>query len=76
MTPTALSLAARLGDWRQRMCAGERINVSEQRAVLHMALRGQAGQLCEAVAFFRLEAGTAAQATQVASAPEPVRLVQ
>lgn len=37
-----LAHAARLGDWRQRMCAGERINVSEQRAVLHMALRGQA----------------------------------
>lgn len=38
-----LAHAARLGDWRQRMRAGERINVSEQRAVLHMALRGQAG---------------------------------
>lgn len=37
-----LAHAARLGDWRQRMRAGERINVSEQRAVLHMALRGQA----------------------------------
>ena len=28
-----LAHAARLGDWRQRMRAGERINVSEQRAV-------------------------------------------
>lgn len=48
----------------------------EQSAAASQTLRGQAGQLCEAVAFFRLEAGTAAQATQVASAPEPVRLVQ
>ena len=38
-----LADAAHLKDWRQRMRAGEAINVSEKRAVLHMALRGQAG---------------------------------
>ena len=32
-----LADAAHLKDWRQRMRAGEAINVSEKRAVLHMA---------------------------------------
>ncbi|MBC6403912.1 MAG: glucose-6-phosphate isomerase [Hyphomonadaceae bacterium] len=33
----------RLGDWRSRFFAGEKINISEDRAVLHPALRGVGG---------------------------------
>ena len=36
---TDLARAADVEGWRDRMFAGERINVSEQRAVLHPALR-------------------------------------
>jgi len=38
---TALARAARLDEWTQRMFGGERINASEDRAVLHVALRRQ-----------------------------------
>ena len=35
----ALAEAADVADWRERLFAGEKINVSEERAVLHPALR-------------------------------------
>ena len=34
-----LAETARLGEWRARLFAGEKINFSEQRAVMHPALR-------------------------------------
>lgn len=37
---TNLAKAVRLEDWRERMVRGEKINSTENRAVLHMALRG------------------------------------
>jgi glucose-6-phosphate isomerase len=40
---TALAREARLAEWTDRMFAGERINASEDRAVLHVALRRSAG---------------------------------
>jgi glucose-6-phosphate isomerase len=39
----ALARAADLEGWRARMLAGERINSTEDRAVLHVALRNRAG---------------------------------
>ena len=39
----ALAREAKVGEWAQRMFAGERINVSENRSVLHVALRRSAG---------------------------------
>ncbi|HEV7371794.1 glucose-6-phosphate isomerase [Arenibaculum sp.] len=50
ITPRTLSLLAglarqqRLEEWRDRMFAGERINVTEDRAVLHVALRNRSGR--------------------------------
>ncbi|MBL8385621.1 MAG: glucose-6-phosphate isomerase [Burkholderiales bacterium] len=38
---TALARARAVPQWRERMFAGEPINATEQRAVLHVALRGQ-----------------------------------
>ncbi len=38
-----LAKAAGLEDWRSRFFAGDKINTSEDRAVLHMALRGTGG---------------------------------
>ena len=35
----ALATEARVSDWTERMFAGERINISEGRSVLHVALR-------------------------------------
>ena len=42
---TLLSMAAKcdLEEWRAKLFAGERVNTSEDRAVLHMALRGVGG---------------------------------
>ena len=39
----SLAAACDLEDWRARLFAGDRVNVSENRAVLHMALRGIGG---------------------------------
>jgi glucose-6-phosphate isomerase len=39
-----LARQQRVEDWRDRMFAGERINVTEGRAVLHMALRNRSGR--------------------------------
>ena len=39
-----LARAARLEDWRARMFAGDRINVTENRAVLHVALRNRSNR--------------------------------
>lgn len=39
----ALAREARVSEWTERMFAGERINVSEGRSVLHVALRRSAG---------------------------------
>jgi glucose-6-phosphate isomerase len=39
----ALAEAADVAGWRARMAAGEAINTTEHRAVLHMALRGDLG---------------------------------
>lgn len=50
ITGRTLSLLAglarqqRLEEWRDRMFAGERINVTEDRAVLHVALRNRSGR--------------------------------
>ena len=38
---TALAEQARLGDWIERMFSGEKINFTENRAVLHTALRNR-----------------------------------
>lgn len=40
---TALADEVKVADWTQRMFAGERINTSEGRSVLHVALRRSAG---------------------------------
>jgi glucose-6-phosphate isomerase len=40
----ALARAAEVEAWRDRMFAGERINVTENRAVLHVALRNRANR--------------------------------
>jgi glucose-6-phosphate isomerase len=40
----ALAEEARLPAWRERMFAGERINTTEDRPVLHVALRNRAGR--------------------------------
>lgn len=40
----ALARHARVQEWAQRMFAGEKINITEQRAVLHIALRNRSGQ--------------------------------
>ena len=52
-----LSLAAKcdLEEWRAKLFSGERVNTSEDRAVLHMALRGVGGSddVREAVAAMR-----------------------
>ncbi|WP_301102831.1 glucose-6-phosphate isomerase [Propionivibrio sp.] len=40
---TALAKAAHVSDWTERMFAGEQINRSEGRSVLHVALRRSAG---------------------------------
>jgi glucose-6-phosphate isomerase len=44
--PLLLDLArhAQLEDWRDRMFRGEKINVTEQRAVLHLALRNRSNR--------------------------------
>ncbi|MBK7325086.1 MAG: glucose-6-phosphate isomerase [Propionivibrio sp.] len=39
----ALATEARVSDWTERMFAGERINISEGRSVLHVALRRSSG---------------------------------
>ena len=41
---TDLAAARGVEDWRDRMFAGEAINTTEQRAVLHTALRNRSGQ--------------------------------
>jgi glucose-6-phosphate isomerase len=43
----ALAEEARLADWRERMFRGERINTTENRAVLHVALRNRANRPIE-----------------------------
>src|SRR5512140_1412431 len=40
----ALARKARVEEWRDRMFAGEKINSTEQRAVLHTALRNRSGR--------------------------------
>ncbi|MCM8595053.1 glucose-6-phosphate isomerase [Accumulibacter sp.] len=40
---SALAREARLDEWTERMFSGERINASEDRSVLHVALRRSAG---------------------------------
>jgi len=39
-----LARQARLGEWRDRMFSGEKINVTEGRAVLHVALRNRSNR--------------------------------
>ncbi|MEO0815432.1 MAG: glucose-6-phosphate isomerase, partial [Myxococcota bacterium] len=40
----ALARATRVSEWAEKMFAGERINVTEDRAVLHTALRNRSGR--------------------------------
>jgi len=40
-----LAAACHLEEWRAKLFAGETVNTSEDRAVLHMALRGTARRL-------------------------------
>ncbi len=40
----ALARACQLEEWRDKMFTGDRINMTENRAVLHTALRGQCGK--------------------------------
>jgi glucose-6-phosphate isomerase len=40
----ALARQARVEEWRDRMFSGEKINITERRAVLHVALRNQSGR--------------------------------
>src|SRR5438105_1462453 len=40
----ALARQARVEEWRDRMFAGEEINATEDRAVLHVALRNRSGR--------------------------------
>src|SRR2546423_5890009 len=39
-----LARAAQLEEWRERMFRGEKINITEDRAVLHVALRNRANR--------------------------------
>lgn len=41
---TALAKACGVEEWRDKMFAGEKVNTTENRAVLHMALRGSTAQ--------------------------------
>ncbi len=56
-----LAHAARLGDWRQRMRAGERINVSEQRPIICARYQSLRQRMFHGCGSARLTSGFAAE---------------